>query len=154
VRDLLLHEQYVAAHLEDRVAARALVDHIEEARGVSHRFAIRTVARIRKHSRDAVEMAAATALLRPDSGYRDDIIALIREAGPEDWRTEGIILVVPGDRYPTPHVASHGAHPHDVGWTFIRIGARRVLKLRDCIALEREATVLFDAIMRASFDAR
>ena len=138
MNEFIAHEQYVCSHLDDRTAARALVDHYEELRGVTHRVALRAVAALRKHTRDAAEVAEATALLAKGSAMKRPIERIIRSAGSEQWRMLATILVVPGSRYPEPSDDRRQAM-HRTWWSeVIRIGARRVLMIAAAIRDEWE----------------
>lgn len=134
MNELLAFEQYVAEHLDDRLAARALIDFREDALGISHKVAVRAVAAIRKQARDARELAEAAALLAKGSPSRRAISNLIRSAGSEPWRGFGTIVLVAGSRYPTFYPARTWRGKVSATRGIIEVGARRVLWIAQAIS--------------------
>lgn len=140
MNELLAHEQYVCDHLEDRTAARALVDHHQEALGVSRREALKVVATMRRARRNTNEVGAAAVRMQPGRVGAVAMRLAVLEAIPEELAPSVQILIVPGSRPPIATSAYRyhaGAYWYE--WTVI-VGARWLLVVAeefDCDVLRK-----------------
>ena len=132
---LLAHEEYVCSHLEDRAAARGLIDHRQELLDEPHAVAVYAVAAIRQAVRCARRLADATARLAPDHSSSRPLAALIRSYVSNPYRDDGYILVVQGGRKPTCHGTYLLSTPPQHTNLCITVGASWVL--RHVEAMER-----------------
>lgn len=137
MNDLLAHEQYVREHLDDRTAARSLVDHHQEALNVSRRVALRAVAAIRKQQRDAEEMAAAAERMRPETVGSVNLRYAVLDCFDYGDNDPSFILLRPGSRPPARFSCVQFEDGGQFTYTSITVGARWILNKaeefdRDC----------------------
>lgn len=125
--DLQAHEDFVRCNLEDRVAARALVDHYQDDAGMTRRAALRVVAALRKSRRDASEEGQAAELMKPDSRYRPLLSTHIRAEVETMDAIGATVLIVAGSRPPKFRPPKQGSRGHYWRTGTIVVGARWIL---------------------------
>lgn len=129
MNDLLILETYCRAHLDDRTAWRVYLDMREEVISVSHRRAVRVVARMHRDGVHARDLAQAAALLAAGSPVRYDLAFGVRRwlGTPETWNVT--ILLVPGYRSPRPSQNVVAYTPSRALYNPALVGARWLLRL-------------------------
>jgi len=140
MNDLCLHEEYVLNHLTDRTAARALVDHHQDALGVTRHVALRAVATMRRARQKMNDLNKASYLLCSSSKWSALLALSIRLhfEGPEALSSQ--IILVPGRRQPIACVGREFSKHLWLNQPTIIVGAKWVLR----------AKAIFLADMRAN----
>ncbi len=121
------HLEWVLDHPDDRAAALALIDRLEEVWALSQYTALRVVARMRRESRAARAVAAAAALVDERSPLRTALYQTCVQLAPEDYCGGFVFVVIRGWRPPD---FQFRLHPNQYGqvrrWT-CTVGARWLL---------------------------
>jgi len=140
MNDLCLHEEYALSHLKDRTAARALVDHHQEALGVTRQIALRAVATMRRARQKANDLGKACYLLRPASKWAALLTLSIRLHFEDPEAMSSRVILVLGRRQPTACVGQEFSNQLWFDPPTIIVGAKWVLR----------AKATFQADMRAN----
>lgn len=129
MNDICQHDEYVRLNLSDRTAARALVDHHEEAFGVSRRIALRAVAVMRRQWRKDESQRRADALVRHALAKKTPLLRLLRFYSRDfhsDWAD---VTVISGWRIPRAEVSYMEIGDDTFTRATCTVGARFVLML-------------------------
>jgi hypothetical protein len=125
--DIDRHIAYVTAHLRDRIAARTLVDHLEEHDDLTRAEAVAAVARLLVTARRSHALALATRMNRPGSRYHYTLHVLCEHAAGCTVGSSPVIIITDGWHPPRRTMRRSRQWMTQTYTVWVTVGARWVI---------------------------